>query len=239
MAKASHPGRVKTRLVPPLSGEQAANLNTAFLRDAADTLRAAAKLAAISGWIGYAPQGSAGFFRRTVPGLRLIETAAPDLGACLLAAAAAAFAAGHRAVCLLNSDSPTLPAGYLVAAATLLAQGGEKLVIGPTSDGGYYLLGIKRAHGALFRDVEWSSERVLRQTLANAQALGLPIVTLPTWYDVDDLHSLRVLVAELFQNKPFRTVDGDASRARFTRACLLALRGNADLAAALDGKPSP
>jgi rSAM/selenodomain-associated transferase 1 len=271
MAKASQPGRVKTRLVPPLSAAQAADLNTAFLCDAADNLLAAAKLAAISGWVAHAPQGSAEFFRRTVPGLRLLETAAPDLGACLLLAAAAALDAGHRAVCLINSDSPTLPARYLAAAATLLAQDGERVVLGPTTDGGYYLIGIKRAHAQLFRDIEWSSPRVLCQTLAKARQLALPIIALPAWYDVDDLHALRMLSAELFAGRPFRAADDDrrqrlgvgpapalgaavsapsfnlppdlegegqsGQRARYTRAYLLSLRGDAGVAAALGVMP--
>jgi rSAM/selenodomain-associated transferase 1 len=273
MAKASQPGRVKTRLVPPLSAAQAADLNTAFLRDAACTVLATARLAAIGGWVAHAPQGSADFFRRTVPGLRLLETAAPDLGACLLLAAATALDAGHGAVCLINCDSPTLPARYLAVAARLLAQDGDRVVLGPTTDGGYYLIGIKRAHAGLFRDIEWSSPRVLRQTLAKARQLALPVITLPAWYDVDDLHSLRLLMAELFEGRPFRATADDArhfpelgpelgpdlgpelgdavsaqslglqldrhgeeethGQARFTRACLLSLRGDAGLAAAL------
>jgi uncharacterized protein len=229
MAKASIPGRVKTRLVPPLSPEQAAKLNTAFLRDAFDTLLAAQRLADITACIAYAPKGSEDFFRDTVPDCVLVETAAPDLGACLLHAAATMLDAGYGSVCLLNSDSPTLPVGYLVAAATSLAAGGERCVLGPSTDGGYYLLGIKQAHRRLFQDVTWSSERVLHQTLARAAELELPVVTLPSWYDVDDLDGLRVLVGELLHDRPFRAVGRDAPRAHFTRCCLKTLNETADL----------
>jgi rSAM/selenodomain-associated transferase 1 len=233
MAKASIPGRVKTRLVPPLSPEQAASLNTAFLRDAADNLVLAQRLADVTGCMAYAPKGSEEFFRDTVPGCVLIETVAPDLGACLLHAAATLFDAGYGSVCLLNSDSPTLPVGYLVAAATALASDGERIVLGPSTDGGYYLLGMKKAHHGLFRAIEWSSERVLRQTLQRAQELELPVVTLPSWYDVDDPDGLRVLVGELLQDRPFRAVGRDATPARFTRRCLRTLNETAGLAGKL------
>jgi uncharacterized protein len=214
MAKASIPGRVKTRLVPPLSPEQAARLNTAFLRDAAETLLAAARLANIKGSMAYAPAGSADFFRGILPdGVDLIETAAGDLGGCLLHAATTLLNAGHGSVCLLSSDNPTLPADYLASAATLLAEAGDRAVIG-----------IKRAHRRLFDDIAWSSEHVLRQTLARADELGLPIATLPTWYDVDDLDTLRVLVGELLDDTPFHAVDRDAAPALFTRRCLRDLR---------------
>jgi rSAM/selenodomain-associated transferase 1 len=236
MAKASVPGAVKTRLVPPLSPEQAADLNTAFLRDAADLLRAARRLANIRGRVAYAPKGSEAFFQRTLPSMELIETAAADFGDCLLHAAATALAAGYGAVCLLNADSPTLPVGYLVAAATILATDEERAVLGPSTDGGYYLLGIKRAHRELFRDVAWSSERVFGQTLTRARALALPVVTLPTWYDVDDLDGLRRLAGELLHGEAFRTVGDDRPEARHTRAWLQALDATGHLASTLRHK---
>src|SRR5712675_1953812 len=96
MGKASIPGRTKTRLTPPLSPEQAADLNTAFLRDVADNLLAAAALASISPWMAYAPAGSQDFFARILPdGIGIIETVAPDFGACLYLAAASLLTAGH------------------------------------------------------------------------------------------------------------------------------------------------
>ena len=131
MAKASIPGKTKTRLVPPLTEDEAATLNTVFLRDAADTILSAAAFANINGWMAYAPAGTEQFFRTHLPeSIGLLETVAPSLGECLLHAAAILLRAGHGAVCLLNSDSPTLPAGYLVAAATALTAPGERIVLG-------------------------------------------------------------------------------------------------------------
>jgi rSAM/selenodomain-associated transferase 1 len=235
MAKASVAGRTKTRLVPPLSADEAAELNTAFLRDVADNLLAASVLASISPWMAYAPAGSEAFFKSNLPaGIGLIETVAPDLGACLLQTADTLLSAGHGTVCLVNSDSPTLPVGYIVAAATVLAAPGDRIVIGPATDGGYYLIGMKRAHRQLFRDVDWSTERVLRQTLARADELHLPVVALPSWYDVDDAASLRQVMGELFEDRPLRPAGGVPTPARWTRAHLSALLEGSDLAARLD-----
>ena len=157
--------------------------------------------------MAYAPAGSRDFFTGNLPdSIGLLETAAPNFGACLFRAADSLLAAGHEAVCLLNSDSPTLPTAYLVAAATALAAPGDRVVVGPSTDGGYYLIGIKQPHRRLFQDVEWSTERVFRQTLARADELGLPVALLPTWYDVDDEAALRLLVGELFEDRRFRAV---------------------------------
>src|SRR5205807_3834985 len=82
-------------------------------------------------------------------------------------------------------------------AARALAAPGDRLVLGPAEDGGYYLIGLKQPHRRLFEDIAWSTERVLRQTLDRAAELGLQTVTLPSWYDVDDVVSLRRLIGEL------------------------------------------
>jgi rSAM/selenodomain-associated transferase 1 len=231
MAKASSPGCTKTRLVPPLSYDEAADLNTAFLRDVADNLLSAAVFADITGWMAYAPAGSEAFFKSTLsPIIGLIETAKPDFGACLFHAAATLLEAGHGAACLLNSDSPTLPIGYLVAAATALAVPGDRVVLGPSTDGGYYLIGIKRPHRGLFENVEWSTERVFRQTLGRCAALGLPVFELPAWYDVDNADALHVLIREVIDDRPFHTFGSRATAASATRRYLSSLLETSDLA---------
>jgi rSAM/selenodomain-associated transferase 1 len=217
MAKASIAGKTKTRLVPPLTEDEAATLNTVFLRDAADNMLSAAAFANISGWMAYAPAGSVSFFRTHLPeSIGLIETVAPTLGECLLHAAATLLRAGHGAVCLINSDSPTLPIGYLIAAATALAAPGDRIVLGPSTDGGYYLVGMKRPHPRLFDDIAWSTDQVFAQTLARAEALALSVVELPTWYDVDNAETLQILIRELLDGKPFRDV-GTSTPATWTR----------------------
>lgn len=206
MAKASIAGRAKTRLAPVVTAEGAAALNTCFLKDIADNLLSASALANITGVMAYAPAGSAEFFRSMMPeGIALLETVAPSFGACLFLAASRLLEAGHEAVCLLNSDSPTLPTAYLVTAATLLAAPGDRAVLGPSVDGGYYLLGLKAPHRRLFEDIDWSTERVARQTLERAAEIGLPVHVLPSWYDVDDAEGLQALAREIIYAQPFRS----------------------------------
>jgi rSAM/selenodomain-associated transferase 1 len=206
MAKAPVPGRVKTRLSPPLSPDEATALSGCFLRDVTANLAEAARAAPIDAYVAFAPAGGEALLRAVIaPGTKLVladgSPAMPDgverFGRSLLHAARALFALGYDAVGLLNSDSPTLPTALLVEAARALAAPGERVVLGPADDGGYYLLAMKAPHAALFRDIDWSTERVASQTSARAAALGLERVTLPTWYDVDDAASLQALLDEL------------------------------------------
>jgi uncharacterized protein len=235
MAKASVPGQTKTRLVPMVNAEQAAALNTAFLRDVADNLLAAAALVNIKGCMAYSPAGSQPFFDNTLPAsIDCFETVAADFGHCLCHAASHLLTAGYGSVCLLNSDSPTLPIGYLVAAATILASPGDRVVIGPATDGGYYLIGIKRPHKGLFENVDWSTERVFRQTLSRADELGLAVVLLPAWYDVDDADSLGALIGELLDASPPRAHGAFPAQAHHTRHYLQTLLQTSDLARRLN-----
>src|SRR5689334_4729751 len=152
MAKAPQPGRSKTRLCPPLRPDQAAELSAAFLRDITENIALASRAAPIRGWIAYAPAGSESHFAGHVADgtdMVLADGSPPmpadvqGFGRCLLHAARSLFAAGFAAVCLVNSDSPTLPTALLVQAARLLLAPGERIVLGPAEDGGYYLLGMQ------------------------------------------------------------------------------------------------
>ncbi len=203
MAKASVPGRAKTRLVPPLSFEEAADLNTAFLQDVAENLLAAdeqaraAQSAAIVGYAAYGPPGASDFFRILPDSISLIEAWLPNFGDCLLHTISQVLGRGHHSAVVLNSDSPTLPTALLVETAAVLARPGDRAVLGPSTDGGYYLLGLKSAHARVFEDITWSTERVAEQTLARAREIGLDVYRLPTWYDVDDVDALKRLDVEL------------------------------------------
>jgi rSAM/selenodomain-associated transferase 1 len=209
MAKASLPGKTKTRLVPPLSFEEAAAFNTAFLQDVAANIAAAGREAAIGCYMAYGPPGSDDFFARALPAaVGLIEAWHQNFGDCLFAAIDQVLARGHGSAVVLNSDSPTLPTALLVECARELARPGDRVVLGPSSDGGYYLLGVKARHRRLFEDVAWSTEQVAAQTLARAAELGLEVHMLETWYDVDDRSSLHTLHGEL--------IEGHAYSARYT-----------------------
>jgi rSAM/selenodomain-associated transferase 1 len=202
MAKASAPGRTKTRLVPPLTFDAAAALNTAFLKDVAANILLAARrartCAAIAGYAAYGPPGSETFFDATFGGaIGLIPAWQPNFGDCLLHAIREILARGHASAVVLNADSPTLPTVLLNETAEILARPGDRAVLGPSSDGGYYLLGLKAAHERMFEDIAWSTETVAGQTRARASEIGLDVDVLPLWYDVDDVEDLRLLHAQL------------------------------------------
>jgi rSAM/selenodomain-associated transferase 1 len=209
MAKASAPGRAKTRLVPPLTFAEAADLNTVFLQDVAENLILAGEQigadagAAIVGYAAYGPPGSTDFFRRILPGsIGLIEAWLPNFGDCLFHTIGKIFRRGHGSAVVLNSDSPTLPTAFLVETAEVLARPGDRAVLGPSTDGGYYLLGLKQPHARMFEDIPWSTERVAEQTLARAREIGLDVHMLPAWYDVDDVDALKRLDVELRDADP-------------------------------------
>jgi rSAM/selenodomain-associated transferase 1 len=229
MAKASIAGRTKTRLVPPLTFEEAAQCNTAFLRDIADNILAASAEASIAGYVAYGPAHARPFFQEHLPReITLIEACYPTLGDCLDYTIAQLLERGHRFAVVLNSDSPTLPTSLLVATARILAQPGDRAVFGPALDGGYYLLGLKAKHHRLFEDIAWSTERVADQTLERAAELDLPVHILPTWYDVDDVAGLKMLRAELFEGQSFAPDLGPA-QPRHTRALMQALLETSNL----------
>jgi uncharacterized protein len=208
MAKAPYAVRVKTRLSPLLRPDEARELSACFLRDMTQMLARAGRHAAIDAYIAFAPAGSEASFAPIVAsgtGTVLADGAidAPPgvvgFGRCLLQAAQSLFARGYGAVGLLNSDSPTLPAELIVETARLLAEGG-RAVLGPATDGGYYLLGLKAPHAELFAEIDWSTARVADQTRAAAQRLGLGVADLGSWYDVDDPASLARLVRDCEAN---------------------------------------
>ncbi len=179
MGKASTPGRAKTRLMPALTAEHAARMNTAFLRDTVGNLLQAGRSADLAVYTAYGPAGSGQFFRDHLPAeVGLIECCLPNFGDCLLHALTALLERGHGAACVINADSPTLPTAYVSDAIRALSGSGDRIVLGPSEDGGYYFLGLKQTHRRLFADIDWSTARVCRQTAERAAELELPIVWL-------------------------------------------------------------
>jgi rSAM/selenodomain-associated transferase 1 len=204
MAKASRPGLTKTRLCPPLTFDEAAVLNTAFLNDVAANVARSGEGRSVALHMAFGPPGAEAFFARKVPGdYGLIETWAPNFGDCLWTAIDRMFDAGHATACVLNSDSPTLPASLLGEMYDALERTGDRAVLGPSTDGGYYLLALKVRHRRLFEDIAWSTAEVARQTLERAGEIGLDMVVLPPWYDVDDAASLATLAGECLFDRPF------------------------------------
>jgi glycosyltransferase A (GT-A) superfamily protein (DUF2064 family) len=111
------------------------------------------------------------------------------------------FSVGFSAVCLIGSDSPTLPFHCLRDLSTFLKEPKDRMVIGPCWDGGYYLLGLRHPHARLFESITWSTGRVYGETVERSKEINLPTVTLPVWYDVDDRLSLNRLLFELFPER--------------------------------------
>lgn len=219
MAKAPLAGEVKTRLVPPLTAPEAAALNLCFLRDMAENIDNIRETEAISGLVVYTPAGSESAFDGVLPdGFELLTQRGPSLGDRLCNATEDLLNEGYGAVCLINSDSPTLPRSILVRAIESLATGGDRVLLGAAEDGGYYLIGLKHPHRNLFNEIAWSTSDVLARTTQRAAEIDLPVELLPPWYDVDDAETLERLCAELFFNR----VNG-AYAAPHTRAFLEAI----------------
>lgn len=129
------------------------------------------------------------------PDLQASPQGGGDLGDRLLRAVERAFAGGAAGVILLGGDSPTLPASIVEDAAALLTQ--HDAVLGPCDDGGYYLLGLRRALPALFHDVGWGGEQVAEQTRARARVAGIDLAELPGWYDLDRVEDLARAAVDL------------------------------------------
>lgn len=124
-----------------------------------------------------------------------------DFGERLLQGARDLLAAGHGGAILINSDSPTLPGSILREAAEAVGRGGN-VVLSPAADGGYTLIGVSMPHARLFADIPWSTGDVYRLTRERAHEIGLPVIDVPGWYDVDDAASLGVLEAEFSGKRP-------------------------------------
>lgn len=179
MAKLPVAGQVKTRLSPPLAAEQAAGLARAFLDDAFAALRASAchPVFAVAGE-ARAAAALAG------PGIGILPQRGDGLSARMLAVAADLLAT-HPGVLLFGADTLGLAPALLDDAARLLALPGERLVLGPSADGGFWLIGLKRADAALFAGMRWSHESVLADQLKNCARLGIPVAFAPRLSDCD------------------------------------------------------
>jgi len=213
MTKAPQAGRVKTRLVPPLTPEEAAELNRCFLRDTATAISSVCRggLRPPNGATGshraplqsrgiavYTPIGAESAYDDILPAdFRLLPQRGDKFGERLYFAVEDLFKCGFESACLIDSDSPTVPIKNFAEAVELLGTCQDRVVLGPSDDGGYYLIGVKKPHRHLFEQIDWSTECVLKQTIERATEIGLEVKLLPAGYDVDDDVSLRRLCDEL------------------------------------------
>ncbi len=218
MCKAPQPGHAKTRLAKAVGAVAASELSACFLRDVAAAIEAVPEALGRRGYAVYAPAGAEQVLRKLFPekfGLSL--QAGADLGEALFGATRDLLLAGHDCVLLVNGDSPTLPSHFLIQAIEALRHSGDRMVLGPASDGGYYLIGLKRPHKELFAQIEWGTETVFGRTRERAAEIGLATTLLPEWYDIDNIETLGWLRDELAGNST-RFLGGGSAPA--TRAFL-------------------
>lgn len=182
MAKAPVPGRVKTRLTPPLSETEAAALYSCLLEDTAAEM---ARLKGVARYLFFAPAGGGTAFQGE-PFSRFIPfpQSGRDLGARMGGAFETAFARGHERVVLIGADCPALGASLVHAAYRELASSAGA-VFGPSGDGGFYLIALSSPAPFLFRGMNWGTSSVLSDASAKCCEAGLPYSLLPPRFDID------------------------------------------------------
>jgi rSAM/selenodomain-associated transferase 1 len=188
-------GQVKTRLVPPLSTDEALALYRAFLDDQLRFLRHFEPATQVAWWTDAEPE-PADLLGLTIDGIDLRQQGPGDLGARM----ARAFDETRRdlpgATLIVGADCPTLPVRHVHEAFAAL-EAGAAAVISPAEDGGYVLIGMTEPRRELFDEVDWSTAQVASMTRRNALALGIELVGIDPWYDVDEIGALHRLEAEL------------------------------------------
>ncbi len=194
-AKCPRAGRVKTRLCPPLSGAEAAELYEAFLCDLLDRW---GRLEGMDRVIFYDPPEDADWFaERGGDRWELVPQCAGDLGARLSAESVWFAEQGYSAFALMGSDAPTMPTRALREALDAIQSSRADVAMGPDQDGGYYLVAMADPVPGLFDGVAWSTRTALAETEANARRAGRRVIRVEPWYDVDTGADLERLRADL------------------------------------------
>ncbi len=194
-ARAPRGGSTKTRLIPALGPEGAADLYRCFLLDTlanVGQLHAAVTVAAAD---ASDLDALAILARGACPEARLIVQVGEDLGGRMANAVKRALSEGHSQAVVIGSDSPSLPTDILSQAVHLSAE--RDLVLGPCFDGGYYLIGMRSVQAKVFAGIRWSSNTVLAETLERAREQSLTVALLDPWYDVDTPDDLQLLRSHL------------------------------------------
>ena len=174
-AEAPVPGNVKTNLQPVLSPTESAELHHSTVGDVLEWLERFNSLADIELHIDTVSDAW-----REFPYQRVL-LAHGNLGHQILSATEAAFGQGRQQVLILGSGSPNLPAQYLQELLLSTAD----VALGPTDDGGFYAIALRKIHPMLFDDVDWSAPDILRKTIISAQKLGMTLELGREWFDID------------------------------------------------------
>lgn len=191
-AKEPAKGRVKTRLEGYLSSQDSLNLYKAFLRD---TISLAKKIKCEVRILAYASNKNPDYLKKLAPNFIFYKQRGRGLGRRMHNAFKFAAGKGASKVVIIGSDAPTLPLRYLNDSFKRLNK--SEIVVGPSRDGGYYLIGLKKSYVGLFRDVRWSSKTAFADTLKNIKRLKKTLSLLPYWYDVDEPRALAKLKRDL------------------------------------------
>ena len=190
MTKVPSAGTVKTRLHPFLTAELSAALAVCFLRDTISTVSSLYENVIVA----FTPSHGRGALEALLPGnSRLVEQTGEDLGERLQSAIEFAEQFKFSPIILIGTDSPTLPKEYIQMAVESFERAEADITLGPTTDGGYYLIGLRESVRGIFNNVAWSTSEVYECTENNAERLGLRVLQLPCWHDIDtpsDLVSL-------------------------------------------------
>jgi rSAM/selenodomain-associated transferase 1 len=191
-AKWPRPGEVKTRLAAATSEAWAAAVALAFLRDLIERLSAVPARRVLT----FAPADAGPLFAELARDrFALAPQADGDLGRRLASFLGEQLAAGTGAVVVLGSDSPTVPLAHVEQAFAELER--ADVVLGPATDGGYYLVGCARRVPPIFDGIAWSGPTVLAETVARLAEPSGRLALLPPWYDVDSLEDWRMLCGHL------------------------------------------
>ena len=188
-AKSPIPGKVKTRLTPHITPTEAAELYQGFITDIICSTR---KLKCERITIAYTPSNAeAALHSICGQSVDYLPQKGDNLGERMKNAFKHSFHKGSTRTVIIGTDSPTLPLSYIQKAFDVLKE--VPIAIGPTFDGGYYLIGLSEQNDAIFDGIDWSTSKVFDQTLTRIQAINKQLYVLPPWYDVDTPDNLEFL----------------------------------------------
>lgn len=191
-AKYWQPGSVKTRLAVTEGKTVAAKLHTEFLLVTLRRFAATGEQRVL----GFTPAAYEAEFRNLAgPDWILQPQREGDLGERMQQYFQDAFLAGQDRVLLIGADTPHLPLAVVQQAYATLDR--AEIVLGSSSDGGYYLVGVNRPVPEIFVDIDWGSSRVWEQTIQKLQGLNCSFAELPSWYDIDQRADLDRLLRDL------------------------------------------
>ena len=200
MAKAPLPGQVKTRLQPSLTAEEAAALSRSLLVDQLNHLQ---ELATTDFYLAFAPDDAQCLMEKLAPScFHLFPQQGDDLGSRMAAVFEGLFQMCHKSIVLIGGDLPPVPLRFFNQAYAFLESSEKRVVLGPSRDGGYYLVGSNRPTPEIFQDMSLSHSEVLKETQNRLASLRVAYCLLPPWFDIDTVDDLRYL--ESFSDNAFK-----------------------------------